>query len=224
MVFDKVGYSASGLIFFGGCFMSLKPYGYQCSSLILILLTALLGLSLSGCKDEEVAPMVLPTFNDYFPDSTLYHVDKRFLWVQTHIDGISASAAELMFRQDCGQALTAIQKKSFQIIKNLPTALTIAGKQVLIVGFNHFWVVWVVRNGVDAQGIPVNYVVLNYQQFNAWLTQVLGAMPTPDQIKVVSLPLLQQTPKGQLVQPPTLAQVRQQKTPLPQEDSQSLGW
>lgn len=199
-------------------------------SLFVFLLAAFLGLSLSGCKDEEVAPMVLPQFCNYFPDTTLYQVDKRFLWVQTHIDGISPAAADLMFKQDCGQALAAVQQqsqeKSFNLIKinSLVTALSIAGKSVLVVGFNRYWVVWIVRNGVDVQGIPVNYAILDYQHFNAWLTQVLGAMPTADQIKVVSLVLLQQTPRGQVVQAPTLAQVRLQKTPVPQDDSQTLGW
>src|SRR5581483_6209461 len=127
------------------------------NNFFLMFLGIVVSLTLTGCKDEEVAPMVLPQFNNYFPDTTLYQVDKRFLWVQTHIDGISANAADLMFKQDCGQALTAIQQqseqKTFGLIKinNLPTALAIAGKQVLIVGFNQYWVVWVVRNGVDIQ-------------------------------------------------------------------------
>lgn len=204
--------------------MSRKPNDSRRSALTLILFSTLLGLFLSGCKDEEVAPMVLPQFNSYFPDTTLYQVDRRFLWVQTHIDGISASTVDMMFKMDCTQALQALQQKSFGFLNNLPSALTIAGKQVLIVGFNHFWVVWVVRNGVDQQGIPANYSILTYPQFNSWLTQVIGVMPTPDQIKVVSLPLLQQTPKGQVVQAPTLAQVRQQKIARPQDINPSLGW
>ena len=195
--------------------------GYR---IIAFLIAAFLGFSLSGCKDEEVAPKVLPQFNEYFPDTTMYDVDKRFLWIQTHIDGISASAADLMFKQDCAQSIPAIQKSSFGLTKSIPLALSIAGKQVLIVGFNHFWVVWVVRNGVDSQGVPANYQVLNYQQFSSWLTQVLGSMPTPDQIKVISLQNVEQTPKGQPLQTPTLAQVRQQKNQQPQEDSQSFGW
>lgn len=211
--------------------MTGRNYRYRSGFRIFALFGfALLSLTLTGCKDEEVAPMVLPQFNNYFPNSTLYQVDKRFLWVQTRIDGISASAADLMFKQDCGQALAAVQQqsaqKSFNLIKinSLVTALSIAGKQVLIVGFDHYWVVWVVRNGVDAQGIPINYSVLDYQQFNAWLTQVLGSMPTPEQIKVVSLPLLEHTPRGQIVQPPTLAQIRERKAELPKQDDPTLGW
>ncbi len=183
---------------------------------ILLLFATLLSLTLAGCKDAEVAPMVLPQFNQYFPATTLFQVDKRFLWVQTNIDGISAAAAELMFKQDCGQALPAIQQKSFGLIKNLSTALSIAGKQVLIVGFKNYWVVWVVRNGIDTQGLPYNYQVLNYQQFSSWLIQVMGAVPTPDQIKVVTLENVQATPKGQPVIAPTLAQVRQQVAQQPQ--------
>lgn len=205
--------------------MSFKFIGSQRGfNFIVYFALALFGLFFGGCKDEEVAPKVLPTFNSYFPNTTLYNVDKRFLWIQTRIDGVSASAADLMFKQDCAQAIPSVHQNSFGLIKNIPTALTIAGKQVLIVGFNHFWVVWVVRNGVDQQGIPVNYSVLNYDQFSAWLTQVMGSIPTPDQIKVVSMPLLEHTPKGQLVQAPTLAQIRQAKAQQPQTDDQSFGW
>lgn len=185
------------------------------AKVLLLFFTVFLGISLSGCKDEEVAPMVLPQFNQYFPGSTIYEADKRFLWIQTNVDGISSSLADLMFKQDCGQALTAIQQKSFGLIKNLPTALTIAGKQVLIIGFKNFWVVWVVRNGIDTQGNPYNYQVLNYEQFSNWLIQVLGAVPTPDQINVVTLDNIQSTPKGQPVISPSLAQVRQQEGQVP---------
>jgi hypothetical protein len=205
--------------------MLLKLNGSRASFRIVILLvTTFLGFSLSGCKDEEVAPKVLPQFNQYFPGTMMFDVDKRFLWIQTHIDGISASAADLMFKQDCAQSIPAIQKASFGLIKKIPLALSVAGKQALIVGFNHFWVVWVVRNGVDYQGIPVHYQVMNGQQFRSWLNTVLGFVPTPDQIKVVSLELVQQTPKGQPLQAPTLAQIRQQKNQQPQEDSQNLGF
>jgi hypothetical protein len=204
--------------------MSLNPNHSRRGFGFILLFTIFSGLSLSGCNDVEEANNVLPQFNNYFPNTTLYDVDKRFLWIQTRIDGIGASAAELMFQQDCQQSIPAIYKSSYGISKSIPVALTFDGKKVLIIGFKNFWVVWLVRNGVNAQGIPVNYQVLDYQQFSAWLTQVLGVIPTPDQIKVVTLQNAQLTPKGQLIQAPTLAQVRQQNALQPQDNSQTFGW
>jgi hypothetical protein len=90
---------------------------------------------------------------------------------------------------------------------------------VLIVGFKNFWVVWVVRNGIDTQGTPYNYQVLNYEQFSNWFIQVLGVVPTPDQIKVITLDNVQATPKGQPLLAPTLAQVRQQEGQLPPQNN-----
>jgi hypothetical protein len=199
--------------------MSLNPNYSRRGFGFILLFTIFLGLSLSGCNDVEEANNILPQFNNYFPNTTLYDVDKRILWIQTQIDGISASAAELMFQQDCQQSIPAIYKSSYGISKSIPVALSFDGKKVLIIGFKNFWVVWLVRNGVNAQGIPVNYQVLDYQQFGAWLTQALGAIPTPDQIKVVTLQNAQLTPKGQLLNAPTLAQVRQQEGQVPLQNN-----
>jgi hypothetical protein len=180
----------------------------------------LLSFSLVGCKDEEIAPMVLPKFADSFPDTTIYDIDKRILWIQTHVDGVSSSAADTMFKTACDQAKKNLGKVQF----NVQFELNLAHKQVLIIGFNHFWVVWPVRNGVDYQGVPLNYKVMDYQMFRDWLTHSLGYMPTPDQIRVITLQDVQQTPKGQTMQLQTLAQLQQQKSQQPQEDDQSLSW
>ncbi len=186
---------------------------------ILFLFAALLSLTLTGCKDEDVAPNVLPLFSNYFPDTTIYDFDKRFLWIQTHIDGISSSAADLMFKQDCDQANSAIKKKSLGILKNIHAGLIIAQKKVLIVGFNRFWVVWPVRNGVDYQGIPLNYQIMDYQMFRDWFTRSLGFFPTPNQIRVITLRDVQTTPKGQPMQLQTLAEIQQQKGQQPKQET-----
>ncbi len=193
-------------------------------SVAFLLIATLSSLTLLGCKDEDVAPQVLPTFSDYFPDTTIYDFDKRILWIQTHIDGISSSAADLMFKQDCAQAIPAIKKGSFGILKTIPEGLNFARKQVLIVGFNRFWIVWSVRNGVDYQGIPLNYKVMDYQMFHDWLIHSLGFMPTPDQIRVITMQEIQETPKGQPIQLKTLAEMQQQKSQQLQEEGQSLSW
>ncbi|HXL72143.1 MAG TPA: hypothetical protein VN963_00835 [bacterium] len=182
-------------------------------SFIFLLFVTLSGLTLTGCKDEKVAPWVLPPFCDHFPDTTIYDFDKRILWIQTQVDGISSSTAETMFKEGCVQA-----ENIKGIIKvKINSELTIAGKQVLIIGFNHYWVVWSVRNGVDYQGVPLNYQVMDYQTFHNWFTQKLGYMPTPDQIRVITLQNVQETPKGQPMQLQTLAEIQQQKSQQPQE-------
>lgn len=182
---------------------------------IFLLFVALSSLALTGCKDDGViAQQVLPTFCGYFPDTTMYDVDKRLLWIQTHVDGISSSTAELMFKQDWAQATQKLPKNS--VIINMQNLLTLAGKQVLIIGFNHYWVVWSVRNGVDYQGVPLNYQAMDYQMFHDWFTQNFGYMPTPDQIRVITLKDLQTTP-GQPMQLQTLAEIQQQKSQQPQE-------
>ncbi len=186
---------------------------------ILLLFVALSSLTLIGCNDEAIAPYALPQFCDYFPDTTIYDFDKRILWIQTRVDGISSACADLMFKQDCVNANQAIQKSPLGILKkniNIQEALKNIPfdkdkKEVLIVGFNRFWVVWPVRNSVDYQGTPVNYQVMDYQMFHDWLTQYLGYMPTPDQIRVITLQNVQNTPKGQPMQLQTLAEIQQQK-------------
>ena len=194
-------------------------------SLVFFVLLFGFSLVISGCKDEEVAPMILPQFCQYFPETMIFAIDKRILWIQTNIDGISSDAADLMFKQDCEQSNTALIKKSFGLIKNVKGGLIAAGKQVLIIGFKHFWVVWSVRDGVDYQGIPVNYRVMDDQTFHDWLTRSLGVFPTPDQIQVINLQEIQNTPKGQPEQLQTLAQIQQQKIQQsqPNTDVQNIG-
>jgi hypothetical protein len=172
-----------------------------------LLVLLLLCFSLTGCKDQSEASAILPTAYQSFPGTEIYKADKRILWVQTQVDGISSSVADTMFKQACVEAT-----KNFGKIKiNIQLELSVDQKQVLIVGFKRFWVLWEVRNGVDYQGVPLNYKVMNLEMLKDWFTQHLGRIPTPDQIEVVTLQDVQNTPKGEPMQLQTLAQIQQEQ-------------
>jgi hypothetical protein len=123
------------------------------------------------------------------------------------VDGISSSVAETMFKQACAEATKNIGK----IKINIQLELSVDQKQVLIVGFRRFWVLWEVRNGVDYQGVPLNYQVMNLDMLKDWFTRHLGHVPIPDQIEVVTLQDVKNTPKGEPMQLQTLAQIQQQQ-------------
>jgi hypothetical protein len=170
--------------------------------LLLALMAILFCLSLTACKDQSEAESILPKANKSFPDAAIFKFDKRILWVQTHVDGISADVANTMFRTACQQAAFPIGNK-FSI--NIQTELAVDNKQVLIVGFQHFWAVWLVKSGVDVQGVPVGYQIMNYAMLKQFFTSRLGYFPTDEQILVLREQDLQNVPKGQPMQLPTLA-------------------
>jgi hypothetical protein len=51
----------------------------------------LLSLLLSSCIADKA---VLTQIHEYFPGSTLFKFDKRVLWIQTQVDGVSGKFAE----------------------------------------------------------------------------------------------------------------------------------
>jgi hypothetical protein len=173
-----------------------------------LLAPLVLCIALTGCKDQSESSAILPTACRSFPGTDIYKIDKRILWVQTNVDGVSSSVAETMFKQACAEATKNIGK----IKINIQLELSVDQKQVLIIGFKRFWVLWDVRNGVDYQGVPLNYQVMNFDMLKGWFTQHLGRVPTPDQIEVVTLQDVQNTPKGEPMQLQTLAQIQDMVT------------
>lgn len=167
----------------------------------------LLCLSLTACKDQSEASAILPKACKSFPNTTIYKFDKRILWVQTKVDGISASVADTMFKQACQDASLNLGK----IKINIQTELNFDGRQALIVGFRQFYVVWPVRNGVDLQVVPVGYQVMTGAMLSNWFTQHLGYCPTPAQIQVVTEQDAENTPKGEPMQTQTLAELQAAK-------------
>jgi hypothetical protein len=149
-------------------------------NLVGLFLTSLL---LVGCNtNNEVAKAVLPQVCDSFPDSVLYRIDPRLLWVQTQVDGISAETALVMFRTACQEA----PKKIGKLTIDITTEMNFAHKRFLVMSFKKFFVVWDVRDGLDARGIP-RANVSGIQQANSWFSQHLGFTPAASQIFVVNL-------------------------------------
>lgn len=177
-----------------------------------LIFALLLVDTLSSCKDQQEAAAVLPEICQYFPDSSIYKFDKRVLWIQTRVDGISGKVAAAIYTQACQQAAKSIGK----IKINMATELQIDGRSILVIGFKNGCVACDLRNGVDTSGVPVG-TIMNWQQANVWFTQHIGYMPTPEQIFVVSLRDVQNTPKGQPMQLRTLAELQQQKKQLLQQ-------
>jgi hypothetical protein len=175
----------------------------------LILVMLLVSVCLYGCKDKEEAREVLPKVCPHFPDSVIYKFDKRVLWIQTNVDGISGETAEDIFQQACQQAAYKLGKLTF----NISAEMKFDDRSILIIGFKQYLVAWEVRNGVDQRGIPRGYEVMNWNQAPSWFMQHLGYRPlqNADQIYVITLQDVQQTPQGQPMQLQTLAQLQQQR-------------
>jgi len=171
-----------------------------------LILAVFLTNILSGCRDKDEAKAALPEICEYFPGSQIYKFDRRVLWIQTKVDGISSATAAAMFEQACQKAA-----RSFGRIQiNITTELNFDGRSILLIGFRQYLVAWEVRNGVDERGIP-RYEVMNWQEAPAWFMQHVGYRPQPDRILVINLQDVLQTPKGQQMQLRSLAQLQQQR-------------
>jgi hypothetical protein len=57
-------------------------------SLVAVLLFCMF---VSSCVEDKA---VLKQIHEYFPGSSLYKFDKRVLWIQTQVDGVSGKFAE----------------------------------------------------------------------------------------------------------------------------------
>jgi hypothetical protein len=160
-------------------------------------------LLLTGCdKDKSVATTVLENACPHFPGTVIYSLDKRILWVQTDVNGVSPDVAESIFKQACLQAT-----KNFGPIKvNIQTELSFASKQLLIVGFRNMWVVWPVSRGLDAQGVPKDYKIVDEPTLTKWLQSKLGYPITPDRVSVITLEDAKNAPKGEPIATHTLAE------------------
>jgi hypothetical protein len=161
--------------------------------------------ALSGCKDQDEAKAALPKVCANFPDAVIYKYDRRVLWIQTHIAGISAKIAETIYQQACQQAAIPIGQAKI----NIATELNFDGRRVLIVGMRRYAIIWQVAGGVNqATGIPQNYLVMDWPQATEWLTEHLGHAPKAAEIRVVTLKDVQETPKGQPMELQTLAEIQ----------------
>src|SRR5215831_10689548 len=82
-------------------------------SALLIAPVLLLSLVLCSCVEDKA---VLTQIHEYFPGSTLYKFDKRVLWIQTQVDGVSGRFAEKTLDSFLQDADGAAEKKSFGLV------------------------------------------------------------------------------------------------------------
>ena len=176
-------------------------------------LSLVLCLSTTACKDQSEAAAVLPTVCQYFPNSMIYKFDKRVLWIQTNVDGISSATAMEIFSDACQKAGKAIG----QIKINAVEELQFDGRSILVIGFKKGIVACDLRGGGDANGVPRGQV-LNWQMANAWFTQHIGYIPTASQISVITLADVKNTPKGEPMQLKTLAEMQAEKREKQQQE------
>jgi hypothetical protein len=165
----------------------------------------LVASTLYGCKDKEEGAAILPTIDQYFPDSAIFKFNNRVLWIQTHVNGISGKVAATIFAQACQQA-----SKSFGNFKiNVAEELQFDGRSILIIGFKNFCIACDLRDGNGPDGNPRG-TIMTWQQAPSWFVQHVGYMPTTQQIFVERLADIQNTPKGQSMNLETLAEDKAQ--------------
>jgi len=143
-----------------------------------LILMVLMVSTLAGCDDQK---MVLPKVCEYFPDSALYQFDKRVIWIQTRVDGISGKTAAAIFEQFCQQA-----EQMGKLRVALAAEFAIDGHRILVVGFRQGIVAWDIRDGVDPATRLPRFQILNWSQEPAWFTQHLGYVPRKDQTQIIS--------------------------------------
>ena len=133
---------------------------------------------LTGCDDQK---MVLPKVCEYFPGSVLYHFDKRVLWVQTQVDGISAKTATIIYEDFCQKFENPVGKLRMP----LATTLKLDGHRIFVVGFRRGIVAYDIQNGVDPVSKIPRFQILDWQHEPEWFIAHLGYAPEKSQIVVV---------------------------------------
>lgn len=149
----------------------------------LVLAAAFLSLILCGCVDDH---QLLAQMHEYFPGAALYKFDRRVLWIQTQVDGISPKFAEETFLHFLDESNKAALQKSFGIV-NFSDALAHDGYVYLVLGFRQGIVVWDRRPVPGVNGLATTYHWnMTWEQAPSWFVAHLGYYPQKDQITVVS--------------------------------------
>ena len=147
------------------------------------LLAVVLSFSLCGCVDDHA---ILTQIHEYFPGSTLYKFDKRVLWIQTQVDGVSGKFAEKTLNSFLQDAEGAAEQKSFGLV-HFSDALAHDGYIYLVIGFRRGIIVWDRRPATGPNGLPTTYHwVLTWEQAPQWFTQHIGYYPQKEQIAIVN--------------------------------------
>ncbi len=144
----------------------------------LFVLVVLLTSTLLGCVDDH---QLLLSVHEYFPGAALYKFDKRVLWIQTEVDGISPKFAEKTFLNFLEEANKSTAQKSFGII-NFSDALAHDGYVYLVLGFKQGMVVWD-RRPVLQNGARVTFHWnMTWEEAPTWFVEHVGYFPTNEQI------------------------------------------
>src|ERR1700722_2052734 len=77
----------------------------------LAMVPVALCLILTGCDSESDGKRVLPSINEYFPNSVLYSFDKCVLWIQTDVTGIGDKMALSIYAQACQNAVKQAEQE-----------------------------------------------------------------------------------------------------------------
>jgi hypothetical protein len=148
----------------------------------MLLLTLQLCATLSGCVDDHA---LLAQVHEYFPGASLYKFDKRVLWIQTEVDGITPKLGEQIFLRFLDEANSAARHRSWGIV-SLSSAMKQDGYIYLVLGFKQGIVAWDRRNGISPTGSErPHHWNLTWEQAPAWLLQHLGYCPKDNQIVIV---------------------------------------
>ena len=149
----------------------------------LFVAVILFSIVLSGCVDDH---QLLSQVQDYFPGAELYKFDRRVIWIQTQVDGISPKFAEKTLQEFLQQADSTAQHESLGIV-HFSDALAHDGVIYLVLGFRSGIVVWDRRAVPGPNGFPVTHDWnLTWDQAPAWFVEHLGYYPQRNQIVVVN--------------------------------------
>jgi hypothetical protein len=136
-----------------------------------------------GCVDDHA---VLTQMHEYFPSSTLYKFDKRVLWIQTQVDGISGKFAEETLETFLKRSEETAVKESGGLV-HFSDALAHDGYVYLVIGFKKGIIVWDRRKVAGPSGLPTTYHwVLSWEQAPGWFTERIGYYPQQEQITIVN--------------------------------------
>lgn len=131
----------------------------KAAQLFTLLLVLFFALTLTGCDMTDQA--VLQAVHQYFPTAKIFRFDKRVLWIQANVTGISPQFATKTFS-------AFLQEPQ---IGQLRMGMNFSGQRFFVLSFNpNAAIVW------DQSGSG-NYWTLDWAQLNNFWQQSFGYQP-----------------------------------------------
>ena len=147
-----------------------------------LLVVLLCSFALCGCVDDHA---ILTQVHEYFPGASIYKFDKRVLWIQTDVGGVSGKFAEKTLTSFLHDADGTAMQKSFGLV-HFSQALAHDGYIYLVIGFQNGIIVWDRRPVTEPNGLRATQRwVLKWDSAPDWFTQHIGYYPTKEQIVIV---------------------------------------